>query len=689
MTGRTVKVTDNVSGEQLVGSNPAARTVQTDTYSLGRDPAGHHHPGREGPPPPSTCWGLRVKVVHPDGLTQAESYNDVANVQKKVSLVPSGAPLTAPVLVATNGFNDLNEPVSSAVSYSDKTPQAPAAESYDGLGRVTSYTANDVTATPHYSGTGGLQNQYHPDPRGHGRLGPAGPGGDREHHDRRADHQDLGRAGQDREGEEAGCRSGLPGTTYAYDAAGRFSPPPPPMAPSPVTPTPRPGRSATITQPSGTMTTYTYDPKTGGLAEVDVKGADGRTQQTGYTYDQASGRVKTVYDPAHPADAIDYKYDADGHMIEVDYPDGTTTKAGYDDNGELATTTDITGAVTSYTYNANGTCGPARTDLCSATQIRGGTTLAKVAYTYDSLDRVHTVTRGNGVTTTLDYTDASQVENETVKGADGTVLRTDSYTYDSHGNIATHTINSALPAPGQATRRTAGHGQDAAASQRRKGASPATTTAYSYDAYNRLISSALYPSATATGTPTTTTSYTVDRPATSPCRTSPPGGDHAHGEYDQPGRGTDQPNSRRHRQAEVRRRRQCDQGPDRQQLHLESGRRAGIGDHRGRGRHDVHVLARPHPAHRHHHGERRRTRGHLPLRHQRQDRQRHLHRPRRSHRHRLVPASRQPRTRTLLNTTGTGPGTAQTTGPGTGYYLTDAHGSVTAMIDTSGTVTAS
>jgi RHS repeat-associated protein len=45
--------------------------------------------------------------------------------------------------------------------------------------------------------------------------------------------------------------------------------------------------------------------------------------------------------------------------------------------------------------------------------------------------------------------------------------------------------------------------------------------------------------------------------------------------------------------------------------------------------------------------------------------------------------------RTLLDATGTSPGTSQTTGPGTGYYLTDAHGSVTAMIDDSGQVTAS
>ena len=43
--GRTVKVTDNVSGQKLVAS-PTARTVQTDHYSLGRVREDHHHPGR-------------------------------------------------------------------------------------------------------------------------------------------------------------------------------------------------------------------------------------------------------------------------------------------------------------------------------------------------------------------------------------------------------------------------------------------------------------------------------------------------------------------------------------------------------------------------------------------------------------------------------------------------------------------
>ena len=153
VTGRTVKVTDNVSGQKLV-TNPAARTVQTDQYSTDGTQLTTTTPAGTA----TTTFdplGRPVQIVQPDGITQADTYNDVANTQK-VSVVPAGAQPTGAVSVTTDGFNDVNRPTSSATSYADGTPQAPAAETYDGLGRVTSYTAADVTATPHYAGVGGL-----------------------------------------------------------------------------------------------------------------------------------------------------------------------------------------------------------------------------------------------------------------------------------------------------------------------------------------------------------------------------------------------------------------------------------------------------------------------------------------------------------------------------------------------------
>ena len=501
VTGRTVKVTDNVSGQKLV-TDPAARTVQTDQYSTdGTQLTTTTLAGTA-----TTTFdplGRPVQIVQPDGISQADTYNDVANTQK-VAVVPAGAQPTGAVSVTTDGFNNVNRPTSSATSYADGTPQAPTAEAYDGLGRVTSYTADDVTATTQYAGSGGLLTGTTLTP-GDTASFPGQPA-------QAATANTITGAltgktlteqappGQRR----TNAAQPAAGTAYTYDAAGRVhTATTADGAVTSYTYTPA-GQIATITQPSGTVTTYSYDPKTGRLAEVDVRAADGSTQKTGYTYDPATGRVKSVYDPADPADAISYDYDADGHVVAIHYPDGTSTAATYNDSGKLATSTDITGAVTTYTYNTDGTCGPAPTDLCQAVQVRGGTTLAKVSDTYDPMDRVHTITRANGVTTTIDYTDASQVKTETTSAADGTTLRTDGYTYDAHGNVSAHTITSALTV-GEGHGKGHGKGQG-----HRKLASPPTTTAYSYNAYNRLLSSAVYPGTTDTGTPTTTTTYTVD-----------------------------------------------------------------------------------------------------------------------------------------------------------------------------------
>ena len=690
VTGRTVKVTDNVSGQKLV-TDPAARTVQTDQYATDGTQLTTTTPAGTA----TTTFdplGRPVQIVQPDGITQADTYNDVANTQK-VSVVPAGAQPTAPVSVTTDGFNNVNQPVSSAASYADGTPQAPAAEAYDGLGRVTSYTAADVTATPHYAGTGGLLTGTTLTP-GDMASFPGQPAQAATGNTMTGALTSKTLTGQAPAGQRK-TKAAQPdaGTAYTYDAAGRVhTATTADGAVTSYTYTPA-GQIATITQPSGTVTTYSYDPKTGRLAEADVQAADGNTQKTGYTYDPATGRVKSVYDPANPADAISYDYDADGHVTAIHYPDGTSTAATYTDSGKLATSTDITGAVTAYTYNADGACGPAATDLCQAVQVRDGTALASVSYTYDPMDRVHTITRGNGVTTTIDYTDASQVKTETTSAADGTTLRADGYTYDAHDNVATHTITSALPAPHQAQ---PGHGKGKGHGKghgHRKQASPptTTTTGYGYDAYNRLLSSAVYPGTTATGTPTSTTTYTVDAAGnvTGQDTTTAAGTSHTVNTITPGGELTD----RTVNGAATSQKSDADgnvttdlagdtytYNPDGQQASVSTP--AGIStsytywpDHTRRTATTV-VNGVAHTITYHY-----ATTGGIindsyagggPA---------------------IITASYltgvNREARTLTTVTGNGPGTVQDTGPGTGYYLTDAHGSVIAMVDDHGQVTAS
>ncbi|MFF3159766.1 RHS repeat-associated core domain-containing protein, partial [Streptomyces sp. NPDC057910] len=297
------------------------------------------------------------------------------------------------------------------------------------------------------------------------------------------------------------------------------------------------GEVEKTTGPDGAVTTHTYDPATGrALETVTVSGDGKRTEKTAYTYDQATGRVTGVYDPADKQGTlITYRYNFTGGVTEVAYPDGNKTGQGFDRHGQLTSATDITGATTHYTYNKDGT-------LKSAVQkTPDGTTLAEVAYTYDGLGRITKVERGNKSTTVYGYNDAGQITSDKTTRADGSVLTEAAYTYDSHGNL-THrtdtrpeTTSQDTPATSQGgsadkdedgnsegesgssegknSGRTAGAAGDRGAGgglgRDDKGAvkNATTSTAYRYDAYNRLTHSTLTD---ADGKPLVETVYTLN-----------------------------------------------------------------------------------------------------------------------------------------------------------------------------------
>src|SRR5919197_303038 len=205
--------------------------------------------------------------------------------------------------------------------------------------------------------------------------------------------------------------------------------------PRPATPTPSTARSTPSPRPAGCSPPITTTPPPAGWTRpTSTRPAAAATQNTHYINAPTPARVPAVSDSSV---RIGYDYDADGHTTAVHYPDGTTTAATYKDTGQLATSTDITGAVTSYSYNPAG-------DLTGATQTRGDTN--------DSLDRVATITRGNGVRTAITYTDANQVKTQTTTAANGTTLQTSSYSYDAHGNLHSRTDQTPA-APGAARRR--------------------------------------------------------------------------------------------------------------------------------------------------------------------------------------------------------------------------------------------
>ena len=274
------------------------------------------------------------------------------------------------------------------------------------------------------------------------------------------------------------------GTRLTYDPAGRIATSTDPNGRVTSYTYYDDGNVATRTTPSGTVVTDTYDDTTGRLTSVTAEGPGGPTVTLAYTYVPAgqpgAGRVHTISDGT---DTVTLAYDADGHVVSRSYSDGTATAASFTDTGLLDATTDVTGAVTSYGYDTLGR-------MTSATQTRDATTvLASVGYTYDGMSRIATTTRGNGVTTTNTWTPRNQLSTQRTTNASGAVIEAHGYTYDSHGNVARRTDTVA-----------------ASASQ----AAGTWTTAYRYDGYDRLLGSVVFPGAAASGTPSRSTTYTLN-----------------------------------------------------------------------------------------------------------------------------------------------------------------------------------
>jgi YD repeat-containing protein len=469
--GRTARVTDNVANEAFTAS-PTTRQLSAYSYSPdGTTTTATDQQGRTVTTRLDVL-GRQVQEVDPTGITHATRYNDVAHTITQ-AVDPAGS--TSPVATRTTSYNNGNQPVTVARQYSDGTTDPTQSAGYDGLGRVTSQTSNDLTLNYTYLGAGGASLAQTATPQN--STFPGSPLN-------LSDTVALG--GQQTSSARAqSAQTASQGTRLSYDPAGRTATATDPDGRTTGYIYHPDGTVATRTTPSGTVVTDTYDPTTGRLTSVTAKPATGAAITTSYSYVPAgqpgAGHVHTISDGAT---TVTFGYDADGHVISRGYSDGTTTAASYTDSGQLATTTDVTGAVTSYHYDPAGR-------MATVTQTRGTTVLASETYSYDPMSRVHTITRGNGVTTTNTWTGHNQLHTQTTTTATGTLIEEHDYTYDSHGNLDTRTDTD--PAV-SATPTSAG----------------TWTTAYRYDAYNRLLSSATYAGPNTAGQPATATSYTIN-----------------------------------------------------------------------------------------------------------------------------------------------------------------------------------
>ncbi len=222
---------------------------------------------------------------------------------------------------------------------------------------------------------------------------------------------------------------------------------------------PETGELASITDPLGHTTTFSYDPA-GSVVQVIAP----MSNETSYTYDSME-RVTMVTDPM--GGTTSYGYDSQGRMITSVDTGGDTTTNAYDSAGRLITQTEVSGATT-YMYDSSGR-------LIEVTDSLSDTT-----YSYDTMGRLvsETVTPpSGGLTTTITYDPDGDVAS--VTESDGTET---TYTYDSMNRLiqATETMGGVMD--------TTTYSYDSAGDLISVTDPEDKTTKFTYDAYGDVIS---------------------------------------------------------------------------------------------------------------------------------------------------------------------------------------------------------
>ncbi|HEY0718242.1 MAG TPA: LamG-like jellyroll fold domain-containing protein, partial [Streptosporangiaceae bacterium] len=203
------------------------------------------------------------------------------------------------------------------------------------------------------------------------------------------------------------------------------------------------GDVATVTDPDGGLTHYTYDTDGDQLTETGPTGA-----VTGSTYDYLGRKLTDTAVERYPAPAsytTNYSYGTNGWLSSQTSPDGVSDSYTYDAAGETATQTDGASNKTSYGYGAAG-------DLTSTVNP-------------------------DGTSATASYDEAGRQTGQADLSGTGTVLRSESATYNGDGDQA-----SATDYRGSTTTDTYDADGDLTQEAQPVTASTAITTSFGYDA---------------------------------------------------------------------------------------------------------------------------------------------------------------------------------------------------------------
>jgi RHS repeat-associated protein len=299
----------------------------------------------------------------------------------------------------------------------------------------------------------------------------------------------------DPRGNCSGCNAAAYTTTYSYDANGNLTHIRDPLGRNTDIPTYNSfDEPLTVTDPSGVVTTRTYDPSNGNLLSVSRPLTGSSSVQTiTYHYD----------DPAHPGDVTSL----------VD-PNGHTTSFTHNSQGDLASGTDPLGNKTTYVYDVLGE----RTAMVSPRGNAPGADPNQftTTYLYDLLERLKQTTDPLGHLFKQTFDPAGNLDTSTdgrnnvthyaydadneltqITRADSTLLK---YGYDGDGNQTSQTDGANQPttysydaldrvsSTTDPLNRTTSYTYDLGGNPRTLVAPGGLTTSYGYDADNELSS---------------------------------------------------------------------------------------------------------------------------------------------------------------------------------------------------------
>jgi RHS repeat-associated protein len=180
--------------------------------------------------------------------------------------------------------------------------------------------------------------------------------------------------------------------------------------------------------PLGMVETYSYDAVGNLAAKTDFNG-----KTTTYSYDPLHRLLMKVPDPTLSEPTISFTYNPTGTRLSMTDPSGTTNYTTYDNRNRLKTETTPEGTL-NYTYDAH-------SNLLSI--LSSNTNGASVTYTPDPLNRVGTVTDNrlvaqgvSNATTTYNYYPVGTLQNYTYAANS---VQT-AYTYDTLNRL--HSVGS-------------------------------------------------------------------------------------------------------------------------------------------------------------------------------------------------------------------------------------------------------